>query len=1052
MSGSVRKRKSKWDLKEESQFAKISSNNVKAGDSNLDDWSDLEANDGLKSNDNFELDSWEPLSGNGGAQKDVRDNREFNEVSETMRGWVADNSYSMRTSPSFDGRVQKRYGRSPRNNWRQSNRLWFAVRFEVGSDIKAAIRAGWVDYNVNPCQIHLSTCPTHAKLNLRGRSRSRSRSRGRSKTLGRSVSSSRSWSRSRSRSLSRSPHVDFKRDSYGFSERSRNGSGVSSQRCRDFVAGRCSRGSQCRFLHQDNLNYRDGGRSEIDQAESWESRQEHRRASRYADAEGPIDYPRDKVARGGYGNQYDGEKDVPVRNNSRSNVRCNDFLKGKCHRGSSCKFSHHGASGDRYDRHDRDHERKREPHRVGGILCKYFAMGKCFNGDRCRFSHDDPPCDSPEGRPRDGKWGHNLDDENKPWEDTKWNGAAALDIAKSSEWGSNDNGNKNFTDSMVADKSIGNSWGQSLDNENKPWATSASKDKASEGDSWGSSHWRARSNIANTGIPELMSSAKLSVKEEPLLTPLGSQAQTLNGISRPAHEQNIMQDTSSLQLATSFMRPTVSGDSYVQQHLGKSGDNTAMVDGSSHDRVNFSVHTLHVPRQSFNKDGDNLGSQPPLSFNETSQSQHMCNLNPLNGHTIDLNGPVQRINSPLNLQSQTQCCQGESVETPEMMECKVPQVISGTPRNFITNNPVGQMSSLSESLAQVFGNGQQLLQPYAVLNTPNSMDLVSSHSNTAGLVPSITSMTVQPNAATCFQEQYQAESLEPSKPGSSSQPHGYSLNPSEQKTLVPSKGFSLSMMSASAGTNSAEMIKIGNSEDEHCKSPKMKQQEPVANSEVKGNIKEVAEECKQELEKGHLENLDADGGVDEGNRIKDEKGMRIFKNALVEFVKEILKPTWKEGQMSREVHKTIVKKVVDKVTGESSFSVASVFMEVNFLAEVKCFLLANSLHKWKVPPGRLDGKYFHGICGEISEELGFVDHRDVIVPQIFLLPFVLSDLLWVKAYFNLELWDMVKLQRLFSRSSDILQSDPIAESWYWGSSSATSCKPLGSVLGSVQVN
>lgn len=872
MSGSVRKRKSKWDLKEESQFAKISSNNVKAGDSNLDDWSDLEANDGLKSNDNFELDSWEPLSGNGGAQKDVRDNREFNEVSETMRGWVADNSYSMRTSPSFDGRVQKRYGRSPRNNWRQSNR---------------------------------------------GRSRSRSRSRGRSKTLGRSVSSSRSWSRSRSRSrsLSRSPHVDFKRDSYGFSERSRNGSGVSSQRCRDFVAGRCSRGSQCRFLHQDNLNYRDGGRSEIDQAESWESRQEHRRASRYADAEGPIDYPRDKVVRGGYGNQYDGEKDVPVRNNSRSNVRCNDFLKGKCHRGSSCKFSHHGASGDRYDRHDRDHERKREPHRVGGILCKYFAMGKCFNGDRCRFSHDDPPCDSPEGRPRDGKWGHNLDDENKPWEDTKWNGAAASDIAKSSEWGSNDNGNKNFTDSMVADKSIGNSWGQSLDNENKPWATSASKDKASEGDSWGSSHWRARSNIANTGIPELMSSAKLSVKEEPLLTPLGSQAQTLNGISRPAHEQNIMQDTSSLQLATSFMRPTVSGDSYVQQHLGKSGDNTAMVDGSSHDRVNFSGHTLHVPRQSFNKDGDNLGSQPPLSLNETSQSQHMCNLNPLNGHTIDLNGPVQRINSPLNLQSQTQFCQGKSVETPEMMECKVPQVISGTPRNFITNNPVGQMSSLSESLAQVFGNGQQLLQPYAVLNTPNSMDLVSSHSNTAGLVPSITSMTVQPNAATCFQEQYQAESLEPSKPGSSSQPHGYLLNPSEQKTLVPSKGFSLSMMSASAGTNSAEMIKIGNSEDEHCKSPKMKQQEPVANSEVKGNIKEVAEECKQELEKGHPENLDADGGVDEGNRIKDEKGMRIFKNALVEFVKEILKPTWKEGQMSREVHKTIVKKVVDKVTG-----------------------------------------------------------------------------------------------------------------------------------------
>lgn len=643
-----------------------------------------------------------------------------------------------------------------------------------------------------------------------------------------------------------------------------------------------------------------------------ESRQEHRRTSRYADAEGPIDYPRDKVTRGRYGNQYDGEKDVATRNNSRSHVLCNDFHKGNCHRGSSCKFFHHGASGDRYDRHDRDHERKREPHRVGGIPCKYFAMGKCFNGDRCRFSHDDPHSGgNPEGRPQESRWGHNLDDENKPWEGTKWNGApAASDIAKSSDWGNNDNGNKNFTDSMVANKSISNSWVPSLDNENKPWATSASKDKASEGDAWGTSHWGAGSNVANPSIPELMSGAKLPVKEESI----GLQALTPNGVSRPAHEQNIMQETSSLRLPTSFMHPTVSGDSYGHQHLGKNEDNAATVDSSSHDRVNFSVHTLHVPGQSFNKGGDNVGSQAPLNMNETSQSQHMSNLNPLNGPTVNLNGPVQRINSPLNLQSQTQFCQGESVQTTQMMECKVPQATSGTPRNFLTNNSVGQISSLSESLAQVFGNGQQLLQPYAALNPPNSMGLASSHSITAGLVQPVTSVTVQPNSASCFQ-QYHAERMEPSKPGSSSHFQGYLVNPSEQKNIVLSKGFSLSMMSASAGTNSAEMIKIGNSDDEHRASPEMKQQEPVADSEVKGNSKEVTEKSQQELEKGHPENLDLDGKVDEGNKIKDEKGMRLFKNALVEFVKEILKPTWKEGQMSREVHKTIVKKVVDKVTG-----------------------------------------------------------------------------------------------------------------------------------------
>lgn len=35
----------------------------------------------------------------------------------------------------------------------------------------------------------------------------------------------------------------------------------------------------------------------------------------------------------------------------------------------------------------------------------------------------------------------------------------------------------------------------------------------------------------------------------------------------------------------------------------------------------------------------------------------------------------------------------------------------------------------------------------------------------------------------------------------------------------------------------------------------------------------------------------------------------------MEFIKELLKPTWKEGQMSKDAYKNIVKKVVDKVTG-----------------------------------------------------------------------------------------------------------------------------------------
>ncbi|KAI0527351.1 hypothetical protein KFK09_002951 [Dendrobium nobile] len=47
----------------------------------------------------------------------------------------------------------------------------------------------------------------------------------------------------------------------------------------------------------------------------------------------------------------------------------------------------------------------------------------------------------------------------------------------------------------------------------------------------------------------------------------------------------------------------------------------------------------------------------------------------------------------------------------------------------------------------------------------------------------------------------------------------------------------------------------------------------------------------------------------------DDKGIRMFKIALAEFVKEVIKPVWKEGRLSKAAHNTVVKKVVDKVVG-----------------------------------------------------------------------------------------------------------------------------------------
>lgn len=48
---------------------------------------------------------------------------------------------------------------------------------------------------------------------------------------------------------------------------------------------------------------------------------------------------------------------------------------------------------------------------------------------------------------------------------------------------------------------------------------------------------------------------------------------------------------------------------------------------------------------------------------------------------------------------------------------------------------------------------------------------------------------------------------------------------------------------------------------------------------------------------------------------KDSRSMKLFKIAVANFVKEVLKPQWRQGNMSKEVFKTIVKKTVEKVSG-----------------------------------------------------------------------------------------------------------------------------------------
>ncbi|CAI0468749.1 unnamed protein product [Linum tenue] len=60
------------------------------------------------------------------------------------------------------------------------------------------------------------------------------------------------------------------------------------------------------------------------------------------------------------------------------------------------------------------------------------------------------------------------------------------------------------------------------------------------------------------------------------------------------------------------------------------------------------------------------------------------------------------------------------------------------------------------------------------------------------------------------------------------------------------------------------------------------------------------------------DNLD-DGGKMDQEVQKESKSPRHFRAALIDYVKELLKPIWREGHLSKDAHNTIVRKSVEKV-------------------------------------------------------------------------------------------------------------------------------------------
>lgn len=152
--------------------------------------------------------------------------------------------------------------------------------------------------------------------------------------------------------------------------------------CKDFSRGDCRRGFRCRFSHPDAddgwRGSRDDGWATSSRGRNWAPPREwsplgdrFRGSSRGPVRDwGRVDYDRDFGRRRG-----------------RIEV-CNDFQRGKCDRGRTCKFSHEVEVCRQFQRGQCSRGSSCKYHHPPKETCYDYTQGRCTRGEDCRYSHD----------------------------------------------------------------------------------------------------------------------------------------------------------------------------------------------------------------------------------------------------------------------------------------------------------------------------------------------------------------------------------------------------------------------------------------------------------------------------------------------------------------------------------------------------------------------------------------------------------------------------------------------------------------------------------------
>ncbi|KAH6789141.1 zinc finger CCCH domain protein [Perilla frutescens var. frutescens] len=721
---------------------------------------------------------------------------------------------------------------------------------------------------------HSRRYPGRGRSRSRSRSRSRTRGRGRSRSLSRGRELERVRGRSRSRSEadgrgragSRSPSGDQKHQSSGLSDR-RNLPEKSTEICSDFSAGRCRRGSQCKYFHPKNTTHKAGGLGGADTSESWRSRADQTNNSKQSYSRGPR-----TELRGDVSDPYHGEGEQ-FQNKSKNAIPCKNFIKGKCRWGDTCRFSHHAASdetsveGTKHTTSDKDTEH--QPYRNRNLLCNYFAAGKC-DRDNCRFSHEDSKFNSLEGRQ-----GKVIDDHGSRDKRNKRNGPTWDDAGRISDDmkpSVRNNSDVTVTDNTVDNSNAGhnNRWSHSLGNENINWVQPQKTDNLVDNNNEPVCRAGSGSYGGDIGTTESVSEGNMTAKQEVLVF-LGSQLQNQDG------NMNV-QGQNKLQADQRFCANTWPQNVSPVSHIQQKNHNLA---SSFHSDVLGEVKDLRNATDPVLLSGQNLHQNgetvlPGHSFiSEEAGSEQTSALNGAEMHQV----------TNLHLQSLIQKHQ-HAIQMTGMSEMNAsqsfPNLVTSEHSAQYTNAPLSALQQVAPVTNPVMFPNQRFENEHSGKNAVMEVSNSTGTSNTQFYPVSVSH-----------------DPLNPMDNGRSSNEHG---NHREIGNKMPAGRLSPSSI-VGMGPN--------NSEVDHSGGSKLQQERAPEDPEFDEVKRDIAEQSKGVQNSMLSETLDGHGKAEESIANKE---MRLFKNSLIEFVKEILKPTWKEGRMSREVHKTIVKKVVDKIT------------------------------------------------------------------------------------------------------------------------------------------